>query len=88
MVTDPISQTILQTKATSKIPGLLKNITVLTVFFTVGILNIQYGAVYLFGMFIGSTLATRVMLKVGDEWLRNILFAVVGLLAIKLLFGL
>ena len=81
-------QTILETKATSKIPGLLKNITILTVFFTVGILNIQFGLVYLLGMFIGSTLATRVMLKIGDKWLRHILFVAVGLLAIKLVLGL
>ncbi len=78
-------QTITETKATSKIPGLLKNITVLTVFFTAGVLSIKYGIVYLLGMFIGSTLATSVILKIGDKWLRNILFLVVGLLALKLL---
>lgn len=80
-------QTILETKATAKIPGLVKNLTVLTAFFMAGILNFHLGIAYLVGMFIGSTLAAKVMLKMGDKWLRNILFLAVGLLALKLILG-
>lgn len=81
-------QTIIQTKATSKIPGLFKNITVLIVFFGAGFLDFQSGLVYLLGMFIGSTLATKVIVKIGNEWLRNILLVTIGLFSIKLILGL
>jgi len=80
-------QTILETKATSKIPGLVKNVTVLSVFLSAGILNIQYGLIYLLGMFIGSTFAVHIMLKIGDKRLRNILFITIALLSLKLILG-
>jgi uncharacterized membrane protein YfcA len=80
-------QTITETKATSKIPGLVKNVVVISVFFSAGILNIQFGLVYLVGMFAGATLATKIVLKIGDVWLRNILFISLSLLALKLVMG-
>lgn len=80
--------TLLQAKASGKLPSVANDIIVLAVFYYSGIINWHFGLVLLLGMFIGSTIGTHFVIKMGDKWLRYILLATVGLFATKLILGL
>jgi len=77
--------TILEVKGTAKIPGLVKSLVTLVVFIGAGIIDWRLSITFLLGMFAGAFIGTHYTIKIGDVWLRYILFATVIILAFKLI---
>ena len=78
---------ILEIKGTSKIPALIKGLVAITVFVQAGIVNWELGGVFFLGGFAGSFLGTHYSIKIGDTWLRHVLFLSVLVVSIKLILG-
>jgi uncharacterized membrane protein YfcA len=78
---------LLNTIATAKIPSALTSLAALLVFGINGLINWEYALVLFIGMIIGSYIGTHYAIKLGNKWMRNILLATIGVLALKLIFG-
>ncbi len=77
--------TILELKGTDKIPGIFLDIGAIIVFFINGIVNPLYLLVFFPGMFFGSTLGAKYVIKLGDRWLRIIILISIALMSLKLI---
>lgn len=79
--------TLLEIRGTSKIPALVKGLVALFVYVQAGIVDWKLGGVFFVGAFIGSSIGTYYSIKIGDTWLRYILFVSVFGMSLKLIFG-
>ncbi|MFC1651762.1 sulfite exporter TauE/SafE family protein [Patescibacteria group bacterium] len=78
--------TIIESIATSKIPGIILSIVSLTILASNGIINYFYGAILLVGMLIGGYLGARIAIKKGDRWVKMAFGVIIVISAIKLVF--
>jgi len=79
--------TIIETKGTAKIPEALLNIAAMIAFIYAGFVVWEYAIALLLGMGIGTFLGTKVVLRVGNEWLRYAVLASIFFMSIKLILG-
>lgn len=77
--------TILETKGTDKIPGLFLDIGGIVVFVTAGIFNPLYLLAYIPGTFLGATIGSKHVIRLGDRWLKPLVAMSIVLVAITLL---
>lgn len=78
--------TILQTKGTRRIPGLIGVISASIVFFVAGLINFKIGFVLIFGSLIGSHLGSHVAIKKGDDWVKSLMVLMIVIVSIKMIF--
>jgi len=83
-----LGNTILQTKATTKIPAFIKGVIVLSMFAYAGYVDWQLSLVFAAGMALGGYIGTHYAIKLGNMWLKNILLVTLTGMSIKLIFGL
>jgi uncharacterized membrane protein YfcA len=80
--------TLLQIKATDKIPNIIKGVVAVSVLAGAGLIDWKLGGAFFCGALLGGFIGTHYSIKIGDVWLRRILFLTVFVVAIKLLLGL
>jgi hypothetical protein len=78
--------TILQTKGTKRIPGLIAELSAVVVFVIAGIINFKIGFVLIFGSLIGSHLGSHVAIKKGDDWVKSLMVLMIVIVSIKMIF--
>ncbi len=79
--------TLLEAKASGKLPAVISDVFVLSVFYFLGVINWGFGLSLLLGMLLGAVLGTRIAIKLGDTWLRYILLGTIALFSLKLILG-
>lgn len=79
--------TVIESKATGKLPTIMQSVAALAVFGFSGVVDWVLGFVLLAGMLIGSSIGTKYVIKLGNVWMRNILLVTIGLFSLKLIFG-
>ena len=78
--------TILQTKGTRRIPGLIAVITSTIIFFIAGLIDFKIGFVLLAGTLLGGYIGSHVAIKKGDSWIKPLLVLVIIILSVKMIF--
>jgi len=78
--------TIIESKATSKIPSIISSLVALSIFALAGIIDYVNGGILFMGMFVGGYIGGHIIIKKGDKWVKKLYLIVIILLAIKLIF--
>lgn len=78
--------TLLETKGTDKIPSGILDIVVVSVFAFSGLIIWDIAIAFFFGMLLGTYLATKYVINLGNEGLKVISLFTIGILSIQLLF--
>ncbi|MCB9359562.1 sulfite exporter TauE/SafE family protein [Candidatus Woesearchaeota archaeon] len=78
--------TIIQSKATTKIPMIIADIVTISIFAFAGIIDYIYGIILLVGMYLGSFTGAHVNIQKGEQWVKNIYLAFVIIFAVQILF--
>lgn len=79
--------TVLEAKATGKLPAFVSALAAVVVFSLHGVIDWSAGAVLVAAMLLGANIGTRYVIKLGDRWLKGILILTVVLLSLKLVSG-
>ncbi|MAF24704.1 hypothetical protein CL634_03925 [bacterium] len=78
--------TILQAKATTRLPGFVSTVASSTVFLLAGLVNFKLGIPLLVGMLFGGYVGAHTAIKKGNAWIKPIIGIFILFVGVKLLF--
>lgn len=77
---------VLETKGTDRIPGMVFNISTIIILLSHGIYELSYLLAFLPGTFLGGVIGTRYAIRMGDKDLKNLTLLMAAFIGISLLF--
>lgn len=78
--------TMIELKATSKIPAFVANLSAVAVFVYNGYINYLYGVILFFSMMVGARVGVYFVFKKGNAWVKTFVVTIIIASSVKLLF--